>query len=303
MDDVFDALIEAASWDGYYPFAGVRKVLESYSWAYRSEFEGANSKIFTHSNSDDGVELMKVFPHVALVENQKLTFEKKVELAGFRREVSAYRKCREHDLSGFPVYIDEGTLMGRFFLIMPYIDGDNLEQAIQKKDFSPKDVEKYLPKLARDVGGAHSIELIHRDLKPANLIVGSDGFVVVDLGLMINSVKALDSYFTKCLIAGTPGNMAPEQIAKIPPTFSSDVYALGTVMYHIYAGRNPFTVCANYNSVEIMTRQLSGEIEPLADVADVSVELNDLVMRCLRINPFKRYANGIALSRALEEVL
>ena len=44
-------------------------------------------------------------------------------------------------------------------------------------------------------------------------------------------------------------------------------------------------------------------MEPLADVCDVSVEMNDLVMKCLEIEPSKRPADGLTLSRALEEVL
>ena len=160
-----------------------------------------------------------------------------------------------------------------------------------------------MPKLARDVGGAHLVELVHRDLKPANIVVGSDGLYIVDLGLMISSVRGRDSFFTRNLLVGTPSNMAPEQIKREPVSPRSDVYSLGTVLYHIYAGRNPFRENSTFDPRKILRRQLYGKMEPLADVCDVSVEMNDLVMKCLEIEPSKRPADGLTLSRALEEVL
>tara|TARA_Y100000310_G_C20669593_1_gene809486 strand:+ start:31 stop:927 length:897 start_codon:yes stop_codon:yes gene_type:complete len=298
---MIDELIKAAILGGDYSFNQVQNFLEgsfcSNSWTYRPELRGATARIFTRDNGGKP-ELMKLF--------SRKTITKPIKLAAFQREVSAFRECRNYNLSGFPVYTSEGTVMGRFFLIMPYIEGNNLEHAMWEKDFSPEQVEKYLPKLAQDIGYAHVAGLVHRDLKPANLILGSDEIVVVDLGLMANYLKLrLNHLFTRRMVVGTPGSMSPEQIKLKPATPRSDVYSFGTILYHVYSGSNPFLEGAGFDALKILQRQKNPEKQllPLADVSDVSVQMSDLTMRCLAVDPVKRPADGITLSRALEEIL
>jgi serine/threonine-protein kinase len=125
------------------------------------------------------------------------------------------------------------------FMAMEYLEGDNLEKYINKKNLLPlRKVLSVVASVADALDFAHRADVIHRDIKPANIMLLKTGGVkVTDFGI----AKAISSSRTRTgVILGTPNYMSPEQIMgqKIDPR--SDLFSLGVVFYQLLAGELPF---------------------------------------------------------------
>src|SRR2546421_3379020 len=91
--------------------------------------------------------------------------------------------------------------------------------------------------------------IVHRDIKPANIMVTKDGDVkIADFGAaFLRKSKA-----TQTTAMGSPFYMAPEQIEGKDPTFHSDMYSMGIVMYELLTGKRPFQA----SSIEALVQQI-----------------------------------------------
>ena len=125
------------------------------------------------------------------------------------------------------------------YMAMEYLEGENLEKFINKKNLLPlRKVLSVVASVADALEFAHRADVIHRDIKPANIMLLKTGGVkVTDFGI----AKAISSSRTRTgVILGTPNYMSPEQIMgqKVDPR--SDVFSLGVVFYQLLAGELPF---------------------------------------------------------------
>ena len=161
------------------------------------------------------------------------------------------------------------------------------------------------------VAYAHSVRIVHRDLKPSNVLLGAFGeTVVIDWGL----AKELDDPEAEpdALVAeaqrasltlaghllGTPCYMPPEQARGEPVTPEADVYALGALLYHAFAGSPPFVADSAFNVLEQL---LSGPPTPLAErVPDLAPDLLTIVEKAMAPQPSARYANAKAMADDLK---
>ena len=90
--------------------------------------------------------------------------------------------------------------------------------------------------LCAGLAAAHDKGVLHRDLKPANVMIDGRGKVrLLDFGL-----AAIVEDSASQALAGTPAYMAPELFDRQPPTIQSDIYALGLVLYEMFAGKPAF---------------------------------------------------------------
>src|SRR6266498_1789397 len=83
------------------------------------------------------------------------------------------------------------------------------------------------------IGAVHSAGVVLRDLSPGNVIVGPDG----RLGLIDLELAAEPG--AEALVAGTPGYVAPEQLAGRPPSTAADLYSLGAILFLVATGTDP----------------------------------------------------------------
>lgn len=149
---------------------------------------------------------------------------------------------------------------------------------------------------------AHGAGVLHRDVKPENLLFsGAEVLKVTDFGIakMVGGSQTLATRAGEVL--GTPAYMAPEQAQARELTPATDVYATGTMLYELLAGRLPFP--EDGDALAVVFRHVYEEPAPLAGVAPhVPAAICDVVMRAIATDPEDRYGSaegfGVALAEA-----
>lgn len=149
-------------------------------------------------------------------------------------------------------YFSEGE---NFFFVQEWIEGITLSQKHQQKgNLSEAQVEKILRELLPVLDYIHGRGIIHRDIKPDNIILrASDGKpVLIDFGIVkeVNNINVSNT----TVPLGTPGYMAPEQIAG-HPVFSSDLYSLGLTAIFLLTGKTPQDLARDPKTGEILWRK------------------------------------------------
>ncbi|MFI6484182.1 protein kinase [Nonomuraea sp. NPDC050663] len=175
--------------------------------------------------------------------------------------------------------VDSGMAEERPYLISEYVDGPSLQQHVQR--YGPLDGDE-LDELAIGTIGAlsaiHRAEIVHRDFKPSNVLLGPDGPRVIDFGI----ARTVDSATTATSsVVGTPGYMAPEQIAGEDATAASDVFAWAATIAFAATGSSLFSAA---NIPAVMHRVLTAE----PDLSDVERPLRSVLTDCLRKDPARR---------------
>jgi TolB-like protein len=224
----------------------------------------------------------------------------------FRREILVIAGLQHPHI--VPV-LSAGEMAGRPYLIMPFVEGESLRTRIVRGGpMRVIDAVGVLRDVARALAYAHERGIVHRDIKPDNILLHAGSAVVADFGV----AKALDvARRTPGMAAqgtltaagaslGTPGYMAPEQIAADPNAdYRVDLYAFGITAYEALAGKHPFHGRPPH---ALLAAHLSEDPPPLADVRpDVPPALASLVMRCLEKSPENRPQNAQQILIALED--
>ena len=175
----------------------------------------------------------------------------------FYREARSAAKLRHPNIC--PVH-DVGEIEGVHFISMAYIDGRPLSDLARKEGGIPeRNAAVLVRKLALGLAHAHAHGVVHRDLKPANVMIDRQKDpVVMDFGLALREDAADEARVTKSgMMLGTPAYMSPEQVEglheKIGP--STDIYALGVILYELLTGRLPFEGSVGAVIGQVMTRQ------------------------------------------------
>src|SRR5678810_18616 len=190
---------------------------------------------------------------------------------------------------------------GVFFLVMEYVEGETLYHLLRREGtVNPQRAATIMQQVVAGVEAAHDAGILHRDLKPANIFLmqqkrktgGEDGFVKVgDFGLAKivsadRSELTSDSGPASRGIIGTPEYMAPEQMQPGEQLDArADIYALGTIAYHMLGGRPPFTG----NITQLIAQKLMQAPPALSALrSDVDDELEAAVMKALAKEPADR---------------
>ena len=181
-----------------------------------------------HEKSGEKVAVKLISPEVA----DEMRFRRR-----FDAEIETLKRLR-HD--GIVRLIGYGEEEGLLFYSMELVEGEPLQKRIRRlKRLDWKSTIDISIQVCAALKHAHDIGVIHRDLKPANLLLTQDDTVkLVDFG--IAKIFGYGEQTVAGSILGTVDYMAPEQAFGDGITLRTDLYALGSVMYAMQAGRAPF---------------------------------------------------------------
>ena len=150
----------------------------------------------------------------------------------FQREVQAIASLRHNHI--LPAF-EYGVYGPWYYMVMPYIAYGTLKKRLLKGPLPTREAGRILTQLADALYAAHERGIVHSDIKPSNILLQHGKHVyLADFGLArhVQEMGALT-------LLGTPEYMAPELTEHVA-TASSDIYALGVVLYQMLTGRLPF---------------------------------------------------------------
>ncbi len=158
-------------------------------------------------------------------------------LRRFRREARALAKVDHHRV--VRIHDIGMSREGRPFLVMDFIEGEDLQQRLDREGPFPVDQAVELVEQALEaLEVIHDAEagLVHRDVKPANFVLSETGLKAIDFGIVL--VRGATSFTVSHDVMGTPGYMAPEQAAGNADR-RSDLFSAGRLLFALLAGRPP----------------------------------------------------------------
>ena len=188
------------------------------------------------------------------------------------------------------------------YLVMEFIEGQDLEQIIEDHLLTPAEIVKIAISVAKSLHKIHEAGIIHRDLKPSNISVGNNGRIyILDFGIS----KLVDAKVLLTMpgtVLGTQVYMAPEQLDSRMGEVScqTDIYALGLIMYESMVGVAPFHEKGIFNIIkEIVTgspmamHKVRPEIDP---------NLEKIILKATARKPCQRFATALEMAESLEKL-
>jgi serine/threonine-protein kinase len=213
----------------------------------------------------------------------------------FARE--AHAAARLSGQAGIVTVFDVGEWHGRPFIVMEYVRGESLEDALRRQGPQPPSVVlRWLEQTANALDQAHEGGVIHRDVKPSNLLLDNEGRVhVADFGVAV--AAGLDSLTQAGMVIGTAGYLSPEQAQGGAATPASDRYALGVVAFELLAGTRPFE---NDNSTAEAAAHVHAPVPLLSERAlGIPPGVDQVFTRALAKDPARRFPSCAAFVVAL----
>ena len=209
--------------------------------------------------------------------------------AQFKREAKLLASLRHPNL---PRVTDHFILDEIQYLVMDFIEGDDLQTVITRKQPDPGDVMRWSDDVCDALTYLHTRQppVIHRDLKPGNLKLQPDGRVIlVDFGIAKAHTDAQTATGARGM---TPGFSPPEQFGGSGTDPRSDQYALGATLYYLMTGQQPA------NSIDRMLNQ--GELVPPREInPDIPEYAETAIMHALALPKDERFSDVASFKSAM----
>src|SRR5215472_4555050 len=213
--------------------------------------------------------------------------------------------------------LDGGVSDGLPYLVMEYVDGVSIDEYCRQYRLTTEPRLKLFCTVCRAVEYAHKRLVVHRDIKPGNILVTSDG-----------APKLLDFGIAKLLADGTdltrtrtgermmtPEYASPEQVRGDSITTSTDVYALGVLLYELLSGRRPFhlettspieiarVICEQTPTAPSIVGKENPDLAPPDASRKLSGDLDNIVLMAMRKEPARRYVSVGQFAEDIEAFL
>jgi serine/threonine protein kinase len=203
-------------------------------------------------------------------------------------------------LTGHPnvvTLLDSGlTASGRPFLAMEYYERGSLGDLVATAGPLPlADVLRIGVKISAALAAAHHLGIVHRDVKPHNILISRyDEPALADFGAAGAQGTSHASTRTDAL---TPCHTAPEVLRGQPTSQASDIYSLGTTLFHLLAGRPPYQ--SDGGGIAGLILRVLDDEQPTLARADVPPQVVAVIQRAMAKAPGDRYPDAGALAAAL----
>jgi serine/threonine protein kinase len=199
--------------------------------------------------------------------------------------------------------------VGQFFLVMEYVDGQDLSKLIKARgQLEEKDALSILKDVLRGLEFAHRLpvdnrgshkSMIHRDIKPSNILIDKSGIArIMDFGIAI--LVGEGRLTSTGAAVGSPWYMSPEQIqhpSQLDPR--TDIYSLGIVLYEMLAGDVPFNGETDFR---VQDQQINSPPPNLHQKnPEISEELAEIALKAMAKNPADRFQDCTEFRHAVEE--
>jgi WD40 repeat protein/serine/threonine protein kinase len=191
-----------------------------------------------------------------------------------------------------PRIYEQFTDMGRWYLVMDFIEGETLEEHLGKIKGGKLPVEKVLEigiQLCMVLEYLHMRQppIIFRDLKPANVMLTVHGHIyLIDFGIA-RHFKPGQAKDTTAL--GSTGYAAPEQYGKAQTTPRADIYALGVTLHQLLSGNDPSDTPFQFASLQLLGHPILARLEKL-------------IMQMVSMDTSKRPASIAAIKQELQSI-
>jgi serine/threonine-protein kinase len=221
----------------------------------------------------------------------------------FQREVRAAAKLNHANIV---TAYDANQIDDRYFLVMEYVDGPNLDQLVRGQKPVPVPLAcEIMRQAANGLQYAHEMGMVHRDIKPANLLVQLAGpnqdltVKILDFGLArLHEPGDENLPGGSRVIMGTPDYLSPEQAVSLDQVdIRSDLYSLGCTFYFLLTGRVPYP---KGTALEKLQRHKDEEPVPIEEYRpDSPLAVASMIRRLMAKNPPHRYQTPAELADAL----
>ena len=203
-----------------------------------------------------------------------------------------------------PIYA-AGEEAGIPYIAMRYVAGADLARRLTREGrLSPQIAVDLIAQIGNGLDAIHAAGLIHRDVKPANVLLSGDSRAdhayITDFGVARN--VATESGLTQTgRFVGTLDYVAPEQISGGAIDARADVYALGCLLFKLLTGEVPFP--KDGEAARLFAHLNDPPPAPSLYAPELSMALDDVVIRAMSKSPDDRYPSAGDLGRAAQAAL
>ncbi len=217
----------------------------------------------------------------------------------FAREARAIEHLDHENV--LRIFDYSGTEADDCYIVTEYVEGVTLLQLLAEHGRPPSEVVSLLGlQLAEALHYAHALGIVHRDLKPENVMLRRDGVVkLMDFGI----ARFLDDIHVTVTgaLVGSPAYMSPEQAQDEVLDARSDLFSLGTLLFHLITGQLPF---AGNNPSVTLRNIIEGNRMSVHELAPgISGTLANLIERLLQVDPSDRPRDAREVANALRTSL
>ena len=246
----------------------------------------ADVYLATDERLDRKVAVKVIYPHLA----SDPRFSEKLI-----REAKTAAKLNHPNLVNV---FDQGTSDGQTYMVMEYVPGMTLRQALDKFGrLSPSRALDALDAVLQGLAAAHRAGILHRDLKPENVFLADDGRIKLgDFGL----AREANAHTNTGSLMGTIAYIAPELLTRGHADARSDVYSAGIMLFEFLTGSQPF---GGTDIAHIAHQHTAvGVPAPSTLVAEIPPLLDELVLWATAMAPQHRPANAQVLAEVMQRV-
>jgi hypothetical protein len=199
--------------------------------------------------------------------------------------------------------LDHGFERGQHYLVMEYVEGRSLGQALSEQGAFPvREALRLTRQVAEALQYLHGEGYLHRDVKPDNALLDPAGNIkLCDLGFSVPVPKVAAGAAKTPTVVGTAGYMSPEVTSgRADIKVGSDLYSLGIQLYALLTGHEPYS---GASSEEIVTEQIeTGVPVPNLMVVNAPTPVIQLLKRMMHPDPARRFGSAEELIAALDRL-